>query len=194
MPAAVAHDSRLRPRPAAAASKPRAAKDPAVEGLRTWVNLVDRFLDPILGLLAPGVGDVVGSMLGAGVIAAAVKKKLPLIVIARMLINLAIDSIIGAIPLFGDIFDFAFQANKKNLALLGERYETRRSSARDWVIVIGSALLLLAALVAAFYIAYKLASAVCSALSPEQGSTIPAPTPPEAPPPPASGPPSGRTY
>ena len=163
MSRAAAHPAPPPPARSRSDVRARPVADPTVEGLRTWVTLVDRFLDPVLGLLAPGLGDVVGSMLGAGVIATAVRRKLPPIVIARMLINLAIDAVVGAIPLAGDIFDFAFQANKQNLALLVARHEQRKSTWRDWLIVVGSIAALLLALAAAVFIAWRLVSWACSA-------------------------------
>src|SRR3954471_5133709 len=84
--------------------------------LARWLD--DRFLDPLIGLFLPGVGDLATSGAGLYVVWVAVKKRLPLIVIARMLLNLAVDALVGAIPVAGDLFDFAWKANKKNAALL----------------------------------------------------------------------------
>ena len=69
------------------------------------------------------------------------------IVIARMLMNLAIDAGIGAIPLVGDIFDFVFKANAKNLALLETRLTNPQSGPKDWLMLLGSILVLCAAFV-----------------------------------------------
>jgi hypothetical protein len=138
--------------------------DPEIARMKTWASVLDRFIDPVLGLIVPGVGDALGSALGFGVIASAVRRKLPAIVIARMLLNLAIDAVFGAVPLLGDVFDFVHQANTKNLALLEARHETRKSTPRDWAIVGVALLALVAAVVGAIYIAYKITSFVCSAL------------------------------
>src|ERR671918_476220 len=58
------------------------------------------------------------------------------VVQARMMINVAIDSVVGAIPLFGDLFDFAWKANDRNLAMLElHAREERRGSKGDWAFV-----------------------------------------------------------
>jgi hypothetical protein len=64
-----------------------------------------------------------------------------------MLLNLGIDVGIGAIPLVGDLGDFAFRANKKNLELLEDRH-ARGSKAtwKDWLAVAGAAAFCLAAI------------------------------------------------
>jgi len=64
-----------------------------------------------------------------------------------MIFNVAIDSLLGAVPVVGDLFDFAWKANNMNLALV-ERHaqEERTASAGDWLFVglIVALLLLLA--------------------------------------------------
>ena len=63
------------------------------------------------------------------------------VIIARMLMNLAADAVLGFIPLVGDLFDFGFKAHLRNVKLLDERIEHGgRASARDWLIVVGAAL------------------------------------------------------
>jgi hypothetical protein len=139
-------------------------KDPDISRLRTWVNVLDRFVDPLLGLLVPGLGDALGTVLGAGVVSTAVKRKLPPIVIARMLLNLALDAVIGAVPLLGDVFDFAYQANRKNLDLLVARHETRRSTPRDWAIVGVALVVMLGAVIGALYVTYRVGAYICTHL------------------------------
>jgi hypothetical protein len=118
-----------------------------VETARKLVTWLDRrYLDPILGLLVPGAGDIVTGATGLYLVSLAVKMKLPAVVIARMLLNLAVDLIVGAVPLVGDLFDFAFRANVRNLALLEHRAEVGRASGRDWLFVAGAGLLFLVAL------------------------------------------------
>jgi len=69
-----------------------------------------------------------------------------------MLRNLAIDLLVGAIPLLGDLFDFVWKAHRKNADLLLERHELGPSPLRDWAAVLGSALVLLVALTAPFVV------------------------------------------
>ena len=116
----------------------------AAETLARWLD--DRFLDPLLGFALPGVGDVIGSALGLYVVVVAVKRKLPLVTVARMLVNLGVDGLVGAVPIAGDLFDIAWKANRKNVRLLRERHQARRDTAGDWLRVAGAMLLLLAGL------------------------------------------------
>ncbi len=112
--------------------------------LARWLD--DRYLDPVIGFLLPGVGDLAMSGAGLYVVWVALRKRLPAIVIARMLLNLGIDGLVGAIPIAGDLFDFVWKANNKNVALLQARHATRTSSAGDWLAVLGAAALVAVAL------------------------------------------------
>ncbi len=103
-------------------------------------------LDAVIGLI-PGFGDVVGSLIGAYTLWTARQMGAPTSVQARMLMNLAIDGIVGLVPLAGDLFDFAFKAHSRNHALLSQwmqtPHQTRRSS---WLVVAVGALVLVALL------------------------------------------------
>jgi hypothetical protein len=74
-------------------------------------------LDPLLGLI-PGAGDLFGAAVGMYGVWLAGQLGAPSSVIARMLVNLFIDSAVGTIPLAGDLFDFGFKANTRNRVLL----------------------------------------------------------------------------
>jgi hypothetical protein len=74
-------------------------------------------LDAIIGLV-PGLGDVVSGGLGILVVARGVQLGLPGIVIARMLVNVAVDFVIGSVPIVGDAFDLWFKANQRNVGLV----------------------------------------------------------------------------
>jgi hypothetical protein len=73
-------------------------------------------LDPIIGLV-PGFGDAIGFALSAYIIIVASRVGVPRRVLWRMLLNVAIDAVIGAIPVAGDLFDFAWHANARNVRL-----------------------------------------------------------------------------
>jgi hypothetical protein len=73
-------------------------------------------LDPVVGLI-PVVGDAVAAGVGLWVIGEAARFGVPRVVLGRMVVNLVVDIAIGAIPLLGDIFDFAFRSNSRNLTL-----------------------------------------------------------------------------
>jgi len=73
-------------------------------------------LEPILGLV-PGLGDIVGGAAGFWLIAEATRFGVPRVVLVRMLVNTLLDLVAGVVPVLGDLFDFAFKSNARNLAL-----------------------------------------------------------------------------
>jgi hypothetical protein len=77
-------------------------------------------LDPIIGLI-PGVGDVAGGLMSTYILMVAARQGVSTAVLLRMLGNIAIDSLVGVIPVLGDLFDFGVKANRRNVDLL-ERY------------------------------------------------------------------------
>ena len=79
-----------------------------------------RFLDPIIGLVLPGLGDVLGAAAGLYIVAVGVRHGVPRSVLRRMLINLTVDCLGGVIPIVGDVFDFLNRANLRNARLLEE--------------------------------------------------------------------------
>lgn len=85
-------------------------------------------LDSVLGLV-PGLGDVAGAAFSGYMVLLASRMGAPRSVIARMLANVAIDTVGGAIPVLGDLFDVAWKSNSRNLALL-ERVAGETSVAR----------------------------------------------------------------
>lgn len=100
-------------------------------------------LDPILGLI-PGVGDLVSPLFTLAILFQARDLGIPRVVQLRMIFNVAIDVLTGFIPLFGDLFDFAWKANNRNMALLERHvYEEHGPSPRDWAFVVACVLLLL---------------------------------------------------
>lgn len=118
-----------------------------MERAATLVRWLDqRFLDPIIGLVVPEVGDLLTSVAGLYLVVLAVRRKLPAVIIARMLLNLGFDALIGAVPVLGDLFDFAYKANTRNLALLEARYEAQQAQPSDWVVVMAAVVFLVASL------------------------------------------------
>lgn len=74
-------------------------------------------LDGLLGLV-PGVGDTIGAAFSAYIIFAAARLGFPTGILLRMIGNVAVETVVGAIPILGDLFDIAWKANVRNLALL----------------------------------------------------------------------------
>lgn len=105
-------------------------------------------LDPLVGLV-PGLGDAAGALVAAYIVLEAARFDVPGATLLRMLANVAIDALVGTVPVLGDIFDVAWRANLKNVALiehhLADPHGARRAS-RVWIVVVIAALVLLALL------------------------------------------------
>ena len=89
-------------------------------------------LDPLLGLV-PGIGDLVGALISMVIVMRAVQAGIPRIAVARMIANIAIDTLIGAIPLVGDMFDFVYKSNLKNLRIYEQTLDSGLgATAQHW--------------------------------------------------------------
>ena len=97
-------------------------------------------LDGAIGLI-PGVGDVIGALLSTWIIIGALRHRVPLLKVTRMVVNVLADMVIGEVPVIGDIFDFLFEENVMNLQLL-LRYRDRSRPPRSFTSIAVSALLL----------------------------------------------------
>ena len=116
-----------------------------------WAD--NRYIDPVLGLVLPGAGDLAGALLGLWAVTIALRRGVSKIVVARMLLNLGVDAAAGAVPILGDVWDFFFKAHARNLELLRARLgeeQGRRARPSDWLAVIGAAVLFVAALALPF--------------------------------------------
>jgi len=103
-------------------------------------------LDALLGLL-PGGGDVAGGVFSGLIILQAARAGAPAPVLGRMLANVAIDVVVGAIPLLGDLFDGFFLANTRNVRLLESWRERPATTKRASALSVGAILLALLLLV-----------------------------------------------
>jgi hypothetical protein len=140
--------------------------DPEVERVKKLANVLDHYLvDPVIGLVLPGAGDIIGSLLGLYTVALAIRRRMSPIIVARMLLNLAIDAAIGIVPLLGDIADIGFKANKRNVALLAERTEAGgKATKKDWLAVVGAAVAFGLAIGLSIYALVRIVNAIAGAL------------------------------
>jgi hypothetical protein len=120
-----------------------------METLRSLQRLLDqafrvpgtnwRFgLDPIIGAV-PWLGDALTALLSCTLLVQAHQMRVPRVVQLRMLANVAIDLVAGAIPFVGDVADFFWKSNAKNFVLL-ERHATAPATpptTSDWLFAIG---------------------------------------------------------
>lgn len=120
-------------------------------------------LDPIIGLI-PGIGDTLANLAGSAILLIGAQFHLPKIVLLRMALNVALNTLIGAIPVVGDLFSIWFRSNVRNAQLL-ERYATRQGqgvATGDWLFVIavvaGLLLLLIGVLVGLGWLIRRLVS------------------------------------
>lgn len=108
-------------------------------------------LDGFIGLI-PGIGDFIGGALSSVIIYKAHQLGVPRMILGRMIINMMIDTVLGAIPLAGDIFDFVWKANKRNVALLNDYQQqpkqTYRKSLLQNILFIAVLLVILVSMIA----------------------------------------------
>jgi hypothetical protein len=101
-------------------------------------------LDGIIGLV-PFAGDVLAGLASCILVVAAWFRGVPYVTLARMVVNLALDVLIGAIPILGDAFDIAWKANRRNYRLLTRHLrQPRRHTWKDYAFLLCIALVLLA--------------------------------------------------
>lgn len=86
-------------------------------------------IDALLGLI-PGIGDIIGGLLSTWIVIGAVRHRVPPFIVFRMLVNIGIDLLGGAVPLAGDVFDFLYEENMMNMRLL-EKHRNRRRPPRS---------------------------------------------------------------
>lgn len=141
-----------------------------LEWLRTMARLLDnavripgtniRFgLDALIGLV-PGIGDAIGAIFSSVIIFHAARLGAPRSTLLRMMGNVGLDTIVGEVPLLGDLFDFSWKSNSRNLALLEEHLQqpirARVGSRRVLLLLGGGLLLLFVALIALGVVAANL--------------------------------------
>ena len=148
----------------------RRTSDGGVELLARWMDSAFtvpgtniRFgLDSLIGLL-PGAGDTITSLVSLYILSAAHRKGASKATLLRMGFNVAVDLVVGAIPLLGDLFDVYFKSNQRNVALLQRHLaatpvESRRLERGDRWFVWAIMAVLILVLGACLYAAVQLAT------------------------------------
>ena len=105
--------------------------------LDTWFRIPGtniRFgLDGIIGFV-PGVGDFLAGAASCIIVLAAFVRGVPLVTVARMVVNLVIEVGVGMVPVLGNLFDIGWRANRRNYHLLEQSLTgARRDTWKDWV-------------------------------------------------------------
>ncbi len=118
-------------------------------------------IDQLIGLV-PGIGDLIGGVLSLYIILEAARMGVPRGLLARMGWNVAVDTLVGEVPILGDLFDIGFKANIRNLALLDgflqRPVEVRRASRRFATVIVVGLLLLTAGAIAFAVVLVRLLS------------------------------------
>jgi hypothetical protein len=100
----------------------------------------------LIGLI-PGIGDILDALVSLYILLRAMQLGVPRVAVARMVVNIGIESLVGAVPFAGDMFDVVFKANKRNYQILQRYFNApRQPQTRDWLFV-GVAFLAAAVLV-----------------------------------------------
>jgi hypothetical protein len=122
-------------------------------------------LDAVIGLI-PGVGDATGALMSAYIVVQAARLGAPATSLVRMLLNVGIEAVVGAIPFAGDLFDAWFKSNVRNVAILRAELDrpgsTRRSST---AVVVAVVIALVVILGGVGWLAFSLARAVWQAIT-----------------------------
>lgn len=116
-------------------------------------------LDALLGFVLPGVGDAVTGAMALSLLVTAMRRGVPRVVVMRMFLNIAVDVVVGLVPVVGDAFDLIWRSNVRNLELLerhqGELEPTARAG--DYAIVTAAVALVGASIAApVFAVGYLL--------------------------------------
>src|SRR5580704_17217673 len=73
--------------------------------------------------LIPGIGDAFASALSCWLLYEAHRLKIPNHVFARMILNVALEGVVGAVPFLGDLFDVGFRTNRRNVKILRDYFD-----------------------------------------------------------------------
>ena len=102
--------------------------------------------DAVIGLI-PVVGDLIGAVLSGYIVLEAARAQVPTLTLVRMLVNVGVEVLVGAVPALGDLFDAAWKANMRNVALLERHLAVTATPAREKRSVLGATVLALILLV-----------------------------------------------
>lgn len=81
-------------------------------------------LDALLGMV-PVVGDLITAAMGAYIVWEARNLGMSRWQLLRMGGNIAFDTAVGAIPVAGDLFDFLYRSNTRNLRIIQKHLDKR---------------------------------------------------------------------
>lgn len=112
-------------------------------------------LDPVIGLV-PVIGDIASFAISGFLLLIMARHGASRKVVILMTLNILIDTVLGSIPLLGNVFDVFFRANDRNIRLLRKHYVEGKYQGSGKGIILGIILFLLVILCLMFYGLYKL--------------------------------------
>ncbi len=140
--------------------------EPGLEWLAYWMDSAFQIpgvgvrfgLDALIGLV-PGLGDTLTSIVSLYILGAARRYGVSRVTMLRMALNIALDYVVGAVPLVGDLFDVYWKANQMNVALLRRHVlatpaEQRRAHSGDRLFVAALIVVLALLLVSSVMLVY----------------------------------------
>ncbi|WP_299287893.1 DUF4112 domain-containing protein [uncultured Mucilaginibacter sp.] len=112
-------------------------------------------LDPIMNLI-PVAGDISGFLVGAVLVWVMARHGVSRKVLILMVINICVDALIGAVPLIGQISDFYYKSNSRNIKLLKEHYEEGKHQGKGTGVLVMLFLVLLVFFAAFLFLLYAI--------------------------------------
>ncbi|MEJ7627480.1 MAG: DUF4112 domain-containing protein [Ferruginibacter sp.] len=111
--------------------------------------------DSIIGLI-PGAGDLATFGVSGYMLWIMAQNGASGFLLARMVLNILIDTIVGVVPVIGDIFDIAFKANIRNMKLMKEHYKEGRHNGSAYKIILPVLIILFVIIAGFIWAVYKL--------------------------------------
>lgn len=99
-------------------------------------------LDGFIGLI-PGIGDLAGAAVSSYIVAQAARSGAPISLLLRMGLNVLVESVVGVVPVVGDLFDFGYKANARNVRLLRTHVDEPGAGRLQNRLVVGGAVLII---------------------------------------------------
>ncbi|GJM34342.1 MAG: hypothetical protein DHS20C18_33430 [Saprospiraceae bacterium] len=138
---------------------------PELKGIDTFSKLLDtrftipgtsiRFgIDFLIGLV-PFAGDLAGFLFSAGLVMTMARHGASGQVLAKMIGNVILDTVVGSIPFFGDIFDLFYKSNRRNYHLLEKHYGEGAYQGSVWKVVVPILLVLLLVFILVIWLVFK---------------------------------------
>lgn len=121
--------------------------------------------DAIIGFFLPGIGDAVTGTGAAALVILALKERVNATGLGKMAVNILVDTLVGSIPVLGDMFDVVWKSNRRNLKIIEEhkRDIDQKVGVLEYALVGSSLLLILIGVFLPFFLFWLLTSKMISA-------------------------------